>query len=203
MLSDTLTDGLEQYKIGPKVRDLRLQKGLGLVQLGEHTGLSAAMLSKIERGQLFPTLPTLLRIAMVFGVGLEHFFVAKEQPLISVVRRDERLRLPNEPGDDSPAYFFESLDFPVTDRAIEAYFAEFPPKSEGSEPHVHAGVELIYALGGKLEMTVDGVKTELEEGDAMYFDSGLPHSYRGVGKAPATAMVVIAAEKRSVARAAA
>ena len=75
MLSETLTAGLERYRIGPKVRALRLRKKLGLVQLGQHTGLSPAMLSKIERGQLFPTLPTLLRIALLFGVGLEHFFV--------------------------------------------------------------------------------------------------------------------------------
>src|SRR5918997_3695773 len=74
MLSETLTAGLERYRVGPKVHALRLKKKLGLVQLGEHTGLSPAMLSKIERGQLFPTLPTLLRIALVFGVGLEHFF---------------------------------------------------------------------------------------------------------------------------------
>jgi transcriptional regulator with XRE-family HTH domain len=47
---------------------------MGLVELGKHTGLSAAMLSKLERGKLFPTLPTLLRIALVFGVGLEYFF---------------------------------------------------------------------------------------------------------------------------------
>jgi len=75
MLSDTLTEGLKRYEIGPKIRALRVKKKLGLAQLGEHTGLSPALLSKIERGNLFPTLPTLLRIAMVFGVGLEHFFV--------------------------------------------------------------------------------------------------------------------------------
>ena len=39
MLSDTLTEGLDQYEIGPKIRALRLKKGLGLVQLGEHSGL--------------------------------------------------------------------------------------------------------------------------------------------------------------------
>ena len=72
MLSETLATGLEHYKIGPKIRALRLKKKLGLVQLGEHTGLSPGMLSKIERGALFPTLPTLLRIALVFGFGLEH-----------------------------------------------------------------------------------------------------------------------------------
>ena len=60
MLSDTLIAGLRRYEIGSKIRDLRVKKKLGLVQLGEHTGLSPALLSKIERGQLFPTLPTLL-----------------------------------------------------------------------------------------------------------------------------------------------
>ena len=86
MLSETLTEGLQQYRIGPKIRSLRLKKKLGLVQLGEHTGLSPAMLSKIERGQLFPTLPTLLRIALVFGIGLEHFFVEDERPSVAVIR---------------------------------------------------------------------------------------------------------------------
>ncbi len=70
MLSESLASGLESYQIEQKIRALRLNKALGLAQLGEHTDLSAGMLSKIERGQLFPTLPTLLKIAMVFGVGL-------------------------------------------------------------------------------------------------------------------------------------
>src|SRR3954452_11328025 len=123
MLSQTLAAGLESYEIGPKIRALRLQKNLGLVQLGEHTGMSSGMLSKIERGQLFPTLPTLLRIAMVFGVGLEHFFVERsERPTIAVVRKKDRLRLPDRPGEDIPSYFFESLDFPVTDRKLEAFY---------------------------------------------------------------------------------
>ena len=51
-----------------------------------------ALLSKIERGRLFPTLPTLLRIALVFGVGLEFFFVgAREKPLLAVVRKTARV----------------------------------------------------------------------------------------------------------------
>ena len=97
------------------------------MQLGEHTGLSPGMLSKIERGVLFPTLPTLLRIAFVFGVGLEHFFIeSEERPEMAVIRKRDRLRLPDRAGEDPPSYFFESLDFPVTDRKMEAFFAEFP-----------------------------------------------------------------------------
>lgn len=93
MLSDTLTDELERYRIGPRIKALRSKKKMGLVQLGAHTGLSSAMLSKIERGQLFPTLPTLLRIALVFGVDLDHFF-SKEGSRMAVTRRGQRLRLP-------------------------------------------------------------------------------------------------------------
>ena len=74
VLSETLTKGLGRYAIGEKLRALRLKKKIGLVELGRHTGLSAAMLSKVERGKLYPTFPTLLRIALVFSVGLEYFF---------------------------------------------------------------------------------------------------------------------------------
>ena len=118
MLSETLTNGLKRYEIGSKIRTLRLRKKLGLVQLGEHTGLSAALLSKIERGNLFPTLPTLLRIAMVFGVGLDYFFVeSDDNPIAQITRRDERVRLPNRPA-GLPSYFFESLNFDVRDRKV-------------------------------------------------------------------------------------
>jgi transcriptional regulator with XRE-family HTH domain len=192
MLSEMLTEGLEQYRIGPKIRDLRQNKKLGLVQLGEHTGLSPAMLSKIERGLLFPTLPTLLRIALVFGVGLEHFFVeSDERPIVAVVRKKDRLRLPDRPGEVSPAYFFESLDFPVTDRRMEAYYAEFPAHAKPAPPHSHEGAEFIYVLHGQLAIDVAGETTVLDEGDAMYFDSSAPHSYSRHGRAACAAIVVV------------
>jgi transcriptional regulator with XRE-family HTH domain len=192
MLSETLAAGLEHYKIGPKIRALRRKKKLGLVQLGKHTGLSPGMLSKIERGALFPTLPTLLRIALVFGVGLEHFFVeSKDRPEIAVIRKQDRLRLPNRPDEAPPSYLFESLDFPVTDRKMEAFFAEFPVQSKPSEPHRHDGAELIYVIKGQLGINVDGEDVTLDAGDAMYFDPSAPHSYRREGRSSCSAVVVV------------
>jgi transcriptional regulator with XRE-family HTH domain len=192
MLSETLSTGLEHYKIGPKIRALRLKKKLGLVQLGEHTGLSPGMLSKIERSALFPTLPTLLRISLVFGVGLEHFFVdSEERPEMAVIRKSDRLRLPDRPDEASPSFFFESLDFPVTDRKIESFFAEFPVQAKPSEPHRHDGAELIYVIKGQLVVNVDGKDVTLDAGDAMYFDSSAPHSYRREGRSSCSAIVVV------------
>ncbi len=193
MLSETLADGLGQYEIGTKIRVLRQRKKLGLVQLGAHTGLSPAMLSKIERGQLIPTLPTLLRIAMVFGVGLEHFFAERpDRPRVAVVRKAERLRLPDRPREDMPSYFFESLDFPVTDRKMHAYYAEFPSSSRESQPHQHDSAELVYVIKGQLVLSIAGSDFILDEGDAIYFDSAAPHSYRCEEAVPCLAIVVTA-----------
>jgi transcriptional regulator with XRE-family HTH domain len=193
MVSETLAAGLAEYRIGAKVRTLRKGKRLGLVQLGEHAGLSPGLLSKIEREQIVPTLPTLLRIALVFGVGLDHFFAEPpDRPKVAVVRKSERLRLPDRPGEDVASYFFESLDFPVTDRKLQAFFAEFPARSKESKSHQHNGAELVYVLKGRLTLSISGSDFVLDEGDAIYFDSAAPHSYRCDERTPCSAIVVTA-----------
>jgi transcriptional regulator with XRE-family HTH domain len=194
MLSETLTTALEGYAVGPKVRRLRLRKKLGLVQLGEHTGLSPALLSKIERGHLFPTLPTLMRIALVFGVGLDHFFKEDSQrPVHAVVRKKERIRLPDKAGRRSPAYHFESLDYPVSERKLNGYYVEIEAEDEPSEPHEHPGAEIIYVLCGELVVNLEGEDYTLAEADSMYFDCSHPHSYHRKGSSPCAAVVVVTA----------
>src|SRR6202521_3246000 len=110
-MTDAISEGLGRYSIGEKLRSMRLKKSMGLVELGRHTGLSAAMLSKVERGKLFPTLPTLLRIAMVFSVGLEYFFADdSKRHVLAIVRRKERKRFPERPDGRDISFYFESLD---------------------------------------------------------------------------------------------
>jgi transcriptional regulator with XRE-family HTH domain len=194
MLSKTLQDGLNDYRIGAKVRALRLKKKIGLVDLGKHTGLSPALLSKIERGRLFPTLPTLLRIALVFGVGLEYFFAgAREQPLVAVTRKSQRVELPERPAAREAAYRFASLDYPATERRFNCYYAEFfPVTPEKLRPHNHAGVEFIYVIQGTLSVHIDGAEHAIEAGDAMYFDATIPHAYRRSRGRVCSAVVVTA-----------
>lgn len=191
MLSDTLAAGIEAYEIGPTIRLLRSERGLSLAQLSSHTGLSAGMLSRLETGQVVPTLPTLMRIAMVFGVGLERFFAdGARKPVLSVTRRAERLRLPSLTN-GVPAFHFESLDYPVTDRAMEGYLAHFGPGAPASVPHSHKGVEIVYVIEGAVELTIRDRTEHLEAGDSIYFESDLDHSYRGAGNCPSVAIVVV------------
>jgi transcriptional regulator with XRE-family HTH domain len=190
----TIVEGLKPYGLGEKLRTLRLKKSMGLVELGKHTGLSAAMLSKLERGKLFPTLPTLLRIAMVFGVGLDHFFSdERKRHVVAIVRKRERLRFPENPGGGTIAYSFESLDFKATERKLNAFYAEFEPvAAEKVRPHQHPGVELLYVISGKLELTIGSESYALDSGDAVYFDAAVRHSYHRIGRSPCSGMIVTA-----------
>jgi len=192
MVTPTVVEGLKPYAIGEKLRGLRLRKSMGLVELGKHTGLSAALLSKLERGKLFPTLPTLLRIAMVFSVGLDYFFTdERKRRVVAIVRRQDRLRFPERPGTSEVSYFFESLDFPATERKLNAYFADFQTiTADKLKPHQHPGIELLYLISGDLVMKIGSVEYELAEGDCIYFDSAVQHSYRRNSKKPCSGLVV-------------
>ena len=168
------------YQIGPKLRALRLKKSMGLVELGKHTGLSAALLSKLERDKLYPTLPTLLRIAMVFSVGLDYFFTdERKRHVVSVVRKHERIRLPERPGASESRVPFrepglqgqrtENQRLPGrfrTDCRRKAEISSAPGFGIPARAERHLGTE------DWLE------QYELQAGDSMYFDSNVPHTYR-------------------------
>lgn len=191
MLTETLEKELGAYHIGEKVRDLRLQRGLRLVELGEHTGLSAAMLSKIERGRLVPTLPTLMRIALVFSVGLDFFFSEqKRRHAFAIVRKEDRIALPAGLNPKSVPYTFESLDYEALEPRINAFLAHFQPISGDVPQHVHAGIEFIYIVSGSMELMWGGDAYELRQGDSVYFDSSIEHGYRRITDQPCTGVVV-------------
>lgn len=190
MTSSTLSRELRAYDVGGKLRALRLRKKMGLVELARHTGLSAAMLSKLERGKLFPTLPTLMRIAMVFGVGLDHFFTAgATRKAMGIVRKRERARFPERLGGRDIAWEFECLDFTATERSLNAYWVRFH-KPARPRPHQHDGAEFIHVLKGDLALHVGDDALELEAGDSIYFDSSQPHHYAAVGASSCEALVV-------------
>ncbi len=191
-------ESLRPYAIADKLRTLRLRRSMGLAQLAEHTGFSPAMLSRLENGRLVPTLPTLTRIAMVFSVGLEYFFSdPRKRHIVSVARRNERKVFPSDPKSAHVPWHFESLDFRVNERKLSGYLAHFHPlPQEKVVPHYHPGVELLYLITGKLEMTI-GVETfQLSTGDSIYFDSMQKHTYRSLGKATCTAIVVTTGSSR-------
>lgn len=182
---------IAEKHIGERIRRLRLKKSMGLVELGKHTGLSASFLSQLETGRVVPTLRNLARIAMVFSKDLSYFFESEPATTFRVHRQKDRVRLP-QTGVEPPTYTFESLGYMVPDRNMDPYFAEFIPIEGNTEPraHVHHGFEFLYVLHGELELRHGEQLCTLESGDAVYFDSGTPHSYQCAGRKPAGAIIV-------------
>lgn len=191
-VDDTIKRALSSYDIGPKLRQLRLRKKIALTDLGKHTGLSASMLSQLENGKLVPTLPTLARIAMVFDVGLEHFFSDKRtRRVFTIVRSEDRLRFPELVDSPVPGYFFEVLAFGTPHKQMSAYLAEFPQRAtDGAREHFHDGSEFIHVQEGLLAITYQSEEHILRAGDSVYFDASEPHSYRGLSEHAAKAVVV-------------
>jgi len=191
-LIDTLTPYLAQYSLGEKIRRLRLRKSMGLVELGRHTGLSAAMLSKLENNHVVPTLQTLSRIALVFSVGLDHFFSDPDKHnAISITRSSERMDFDEKFDGKEVLYRFQCLDYPATDRKSSSYVGLFiANRIEDVLQHTHEGYEFIYVLSGTLGLKVEGEEVILEAADTAYFNGSLPHGYRRIGEPECKAIVV-------------
>lgn len=186
---------IEDKRIGDRIKFLRQRKGMGLVELGRHTGLSASFLSQLETGRVVPTLRNLARIAMVFSKDLSYFFEPEKPELFRIIRAEDRQRLP-QTGADEPSYFFESLGQIPTESPIVPYVAEFQPDNgqRSVREHQHPGAEFLYVLNGKLEITHQGRHETIEQGDAVYFHADAQHSYRCVGAQPCDALILTMAD---------
>jgi transcriptional regulator with XRE-family HTH domain len=182
---------IAEKKIGERIKQLRLKKSMGLVELGRHTGLSASFLSQLETGRVVPTLRNLARIAMVFSKDLSYFFDPEPQTLFRIHRGKDRIRLPQS-GVEDPCYFFESLGYLVPDRQLDPYFAEFLPVALGRQArsHQHFGCEFLFVLSGRLTVRHGVAVHEVGPGDAIYFDAQTIHSYECSGAEPCNAIIV-------------
>lgn len=189
---ETIRRVLCNYDIGPKLRQLRLRKKIALVDLGKHTGLSASMLSQLENGKLIPTLPTLVRIAMVFDVGLDFFFGEKRSKrMFAITRAADRIRFPEHPDSPVPGYFFEVLSYDAMEKSLSAYLAEFPiTEPDSIRQHYHEGAEFVLILEGTLAIHYQGEDHVLNTGDSVYFDGSEAHSYKGLSASAAKAIVI-------------
>jgi transcriptional regulator with XRE-family HTH domain len=190
---------MEPYSIGLKLRALRTQKRLTLARLAAETGLSTALLSKLETDRMIPTLPTLATICRVYGVGMSHFFREPKRHTLSITRKAhlegyergaEQIKIMplNALGEAAPAHghatgAYAGKDSPVGDKGGHAH--RRPPRlvaqmvelaANGSATLLECLQQasgLIYVLEGKLQLDSGGLHELLEAGDCAYVESDM------------------------------
>ncbi len=177
--------------IGARIKQLRLRRSMGLVELGQLTGLSASFLSQLETGRVVPTLRNLARLGLVFGKDLSFFFQPEKQSFFRIQRKKDRVRLP-QPRPVNPSHVAESFGILVPDRSLGPCMAEFFPNSDAPpfEPKLYQGHEMIYMLTGALAVDFGSRKETLEAEDVAMLDAETPRRFRCGGGESATALII-------------
>jgi transcriptional regulator with XRE-family HTH domain len=192
-----LADQLEhQIHIGPRVRALREAMDLSLRDLAERSGVSAPMLSQVERGETSPTLAVASRIAAGLELRLSQLLRLDEQSSVSVVRRADRRR-----GGGAAGHAFEILTPPLPGQRAELSRHVLAPSAatggEGDPPmHEPGSREIAVVETGPVTLHIDGLEYALGEGDTVTFDADLPHRFENPGPGEAVLLAVVSAGLR-------
>jgi transcriptional regulator with XRE-family HTH domain len=168
---------LEPYCIGLKLRSLRIQKRLTLSRLAAETGLSTALLSKLETDRMIPTLPTLATICRVYGVGVGYFFHEPAHHSLSITRKQA---LEGEGRSPEPV---KITPLSGAGTRIVAEVVEFQPGAPATaiDPsHVVSGT--VYVLEGRLRLDAGQIHEVLETGDCACMETELPLAWSAADK---------------------
>jgi transcriptional regulator with XRE-family HTH domain len=187
-----MNDQLASLEIGNQVRKLRTKRAMTLQDLADLTGLSKPNLSQIENNLVTPPIATLLKISTALGVAIGHFFMQPEQDSgMVVVRKTDRYGVAKGTHISHIGYQYEPLAYPKVTKAMEPFIVNMEEReADDIAYNNHRGEEFLYVLEGTLEFHRGDSIITLHEGDSLYFDSVLPHGYRGV-EGPAKTLVVI------------
>jgi transcriptional regulator with XRE-family HTH domain len=190
---------VRRLKLGEKIKDLRLRKRYTLQQVAGKTGLSIGLLSQVENNAVSPPVATLLRIARALEVNIGYFFREEEsKERAVVVRRNERRRVFRRmPAQhEESGYTYEALAYTKNSKHMEPFLVEFEPKKKEELVFLnHRGEEFLFLFRGHLVFHYDQDEMILEPGDSLYFDAGIPHSFRALRGKKAQGVVVLYSEE--------
>jgi transcriptional regulator with XRE-family HTH domain len=170
---------LEPYSIGLKLRSLRVQKRLTLAKLAAETGLSTALLSKLETDRMIPTLPTLATICRIYGVGMNYFFCEPSRHTISITRKTHL----QGAGRGPEPVKITPLNSPWDKSRLVAQLIEFQPgaPTTAMEAYRETG-GVVYVLEGKLRLDAGGMQEILEAGDCACMESEMALAWSAADK---------------------
>lgn len=172
-------------RLGAEIRRLRLHQGMTLLDIATETGLSASMLSMLERGKTGVSVGSLVAVASALGVTVGDLFQPSTSPELSLVRYDEQQELTIGPG--------------VTRRVVQRSRAHglevaslllAPGAHTGTELVSHEGQEIVVLRSGRLTVQIGGTRTELSSGDSIRLDAASPHRFANTGTEVADVLVV-------------
>jgi transcriptional regulator with XRE-family HTH domain len=197
MATVSALDQLDPAVIGARVKALRESAGLSLRDLTERSGVSAPMLSQVERGETSPTLTVAARIAAGLELRLSQLLRLDEGGAVTVVRAVQRQR----GGNKRRGHSFEVLTSSQPGQRAELSrhtLAPYGATGAVDDPPMHepGSRETALVERGSVVLVCDGQRHELQEGDCVTFDADLPHHFENPTAAEAAFLAVVSAGLR-------
>jgi len=187
--ADIAIDPLDRA-IGERIKALRGSRGLTLEALADKSGVSRAMLSRIERGESNPTAQLLGRVCAGLDVTLSALFAETERAASPLARRADQA-VWRDPGS---GYVRRVVTPPNCGAAADIVDVEFPPGASVTmeSSRMPALDQQIVLLAGRMDITVGDTTHRLDVGDCLYIHLGQPVSFHNPGSKAAHYLVVVA-----------
>ena len=181
--------------VGPRIRLLRDAMSLSLRDLADRSGVSAQMLSQVERGETSPTLAVATKIAAGLELTLSQLLRLDEGHHVAISRAADR-RASRHGG-----HAIEELTPPLPGQRADVSLHVLEPGAGtggAADPPMHepGSRETAVVLAGDLALVLEGTRHELHAGDSVTFDADLPHHFENEGTDPTRFIAVIAAGLR-------
>jgi transcriptional regulator with XRE-family HTH domain len=183
--------------IGPRVRALRDAMGLSLRDLAERSGVSAPMLSQVERSETSPTVTVAGRIAAGLDLTLSQLLRLDESDGIAIVRAERRVA----GGAPERGHRYEVLTPAIPGQRAEVSEHTLAPGAATGGPddppiHEPGSRETAVVTEGRVRLVCAGAGHDLDTGDAVTFDADLPHRFENAGSGASRFLSVVAAGLR-------
>lgn len=190
-----VTESVEPAAVGVRIRALREAMDLSLRDLSERSGVSAATLSQVERGESSPTLVVATRIADGLELTLSQLLRLDERGHVAIVRSGTGRRR------ERSGHAVEELTPPLPGQRadVSLHVLETGASTGGEDdPPMHepGSRETVVVLEGALDLEIDGDSHRLEAGDSVTFDADLPHGMSNPGPDTTRMLAVVAAGLR-------
>jgi transcriptional regulator with XRE-family HTH domain len=184
-----LVEEVSSGRLGERVRALRRERGWTLEMLAERSGVSRAMISKLERGEKNPTLVVAAKVANGLGMNLSRLVGVEEKRKVVVVPRGRRMTM----RDPETGFERQLLSPSFGGRGVEFMRNVVPENSTSGElpPHRHGVEEYVVVERGRLRAVLGGEEYVLEAGDAAYFEADVAHRFDNAGKGECSYYLVI------------
>ncbi|MCD1266940.1 helix-turn-helix domain-containing protein [Shinella sp. AETb1-6] len=182
-----------EMAIGHEVRAYRKKLGITGGDLAAATGMSVGALSKIENGNISPSLTTLQSLSKALGVPLTAFFRGFEEPRnATFVKSGEGVNIERRGTRAGHQYsLLGHIDNNSSGVTVEPYLITLTTESDIFPTFQHEGMEFLYMLEGAVAYRHGDQVFRMEAGDSLFFDADAPHGPQELLKLPARYLSII------------